>query len=466
MARVLVVDDETGLANTICRILELDDHEVAAVDNSEEAMALMFESEFDVVVTDIIMPRTSGLELLGSINEHFPHIKVILITGEPDVNTASEAVRRGAYDYLSKPVDNNAIRTAVQSAAANKELEEKTRRSHENLEHIIAERMDRLKKVNDRLSREVRDRRRSDESRKRTITFFESVLEASRDGIVITDFSRTIIDTNTAFCSIFDRELAEVKRTYIDLWIEQLKDGAKEKWSELEQSVEQEGFAQNFEFSTQDPEGRHLDVNASIVERVGFEESAVIISIWRDITEQKVFERALLESREHLKHLAMIDELTGISNRRKLLEDGDREFHRAQRYERSLSVLMLDIDHFKKVNDTFGHQAGDEALRKVTRTCQLTLRKNDLFGRLGGEEFAVILPEASQEAAVETAERMRQDVSSMVIQTLKGEVTLTLSIGVSSIAEKVSNFEELLNNADRAMYQAKSGGRNRVEIKR
>ncbi|HEY0837379.1 MAG TPA: sensor domain-containing diguanylate cyclase [Azospirillum sp.] len=171
---------------------------------------------------------------------------------------------------------------------------------------------------------------------------------------------------------------------------------------------------------------------------------------------------ALKETEETLRRLSLTDSLTGASNRRHFIEVAEREIERAQRYRRPLSMLMLDIDHFKRVNDTYGHHVGDEALRAFTAVCQRTLRRNDILGRMGGEEFAVLLPETDAPGARRLAERIRRKVMETAVPADGGAVRFTVSIGVASCQGGEHTVDALLSCADEALYQAKHAGRNRV----
>lgn len=166
---------------------------------------------------------------------------------------------------------------------------------------------------------------------------------------------------------------------------------------------------------------------------------------------------------DELERRAYSDYLTGLANRRYFLEQAEKELARAQRYNLELSILMLDIDHFKRVNDTFGHKVGDVVLRKLAEVCRATLRNVDITGRIGGEEFAILLPETGAQSAMEAAERLRVALAASQVK-LNGGLPLhfTVSFGVTTLDEKETNIDMLLNQADQALYQAKSEGRNRV----
>ncbi len=167
-----------------------------------------------------------------------------------------------------------------------------------------------------------------------------------------------------------------------------------------------------------------------------------------------------------MKRMAITDALTGMYNRRGLFEMGQREINRARRYSHPLSALMLDIDHFKQINDVYSHAAGDQVLRTLGQICRSQLREVDILGRFGGEEFAILLPETDGESAYHAAERLRQWVARTPVVTEKGIISITISIGVACATEELSDLAILLDQADTAMYAAKEAGRNRVATMR
>ncbi len=160
--------------------------------------------------------------------------------------------------------------------------------------------------------------------------------------------------------------------------------------------------------------------------------------------------------------LATVDELTQIANRRQLMSNLKAESIRAGRHHHQYSLLMIDADHFKSINDNYGHQTGDQALVMLAETIQASLRASDMLGRLGGEEFVAILPETDLDEAVLVAERIRRQVESTVLSTEHGQLNLTVSIGAATTEDGTAETEQLLHLADQAMYQAKESGRNRV----
>lgn len=182
-----------------------------------------------------------------------------------------------------------------------------------------------------------------------------------------------------------------------------------------------------------------------------------VSTIARDISEQKRME---LE----LKRQAHVDYLTGVSNRRHFMEQAEQEFGRAARYDTPLSLFMLDIDFFKRINDSYGHKAGDAVLKKLADVCRKALREVDIVGRVGGEEFAIMLPETGLDEAVEVAERLREAIAVADVPLDGDGVSLhfTVSIGVTALTQGASNIDALMNRADKAMYKAKESGRDKV----
>lgn len=179
-------------------------------------------------------------------------------------------------------------------------------------------------------------------------------------------------------------------------------------------------------------------------------------------------DRRMFQLERELEHLANSDSLSGAFNRRYFEETAREEIARAQRYQRPLSLLMMDADHFKRINDTYGHAIGDATIRAIVETCRAVFRSNDLLARMGGEEFAVLLPETDVQAAQQSAERLQKKLQQIEIATgknrdVKQVLKLTLSIGVTSL-QRDDSVETLLQRADMALYNAKHQGRNRVVI--
>ncbi len=194
--------------------------------------------------------------------------------------------------------------------------------------------------------------------------------------------------------------------------------------------------------------------------------------IWVERSQAKARERRLIELGATLRHneaelekLASTDALTGLLNRRVFYDRLAEEFRRSVRYERPLSVLLLDLDYFKKVNDTYGHSAGDFVLAEFADILRHTVRDIDVVTRYGGEEFIVMLPEADAGAATMTAERIRQAVKARVFATGKASLRMTVSQGLATTpCAAIRTEDEMVQAADAALYDAKRGGRDRVNV--
>ena len=198
-------------------------------------------------------------------------------------------------------------------------------------------------------------------------------------------------------------------------------------------------------------EGRIQPLSAPV------EGERAVVWVARNITERYQMEA-------ELRRLIDTDALTGVFNRRKLLEELAERFREFRRYGKSLALAILDVDHFKTINDRFGHLVGDDVLRQISRVCEEQLRDVDILARFGGEEFAVLLPNTDVAGARLTAERLRQAVEQNVVQLSKGNYCVTISIGVSGLRAADKGVVDVLKRADDALYQAKRAGRNRVVV--
>ncbi|MDD5033728.1 MAG: diguanylate cyclase [Methylococcaceae bacterium] len=217
------------------------------------------------------------------------------------------------------------------------------------------------------------------------------------------------------------------------------------------------GYVHDLEFELMRKDGTRLPILLSAT-AVRDTEGHFLMSrsILVDLRERKKLER-------ELERQARIDVLTGLNNRRHFFELAEQELARARRYEEALSLLLLDVDYFKSVNDVHGHHVGDAALRALSEACARTLREIDILGRLGGEEFAMLLPETTGEQALEVAERIRRAVAQAAVPLDQGgPLHFTVSIGLASLVAADSTIDATLMRADKALYAAKNAGRNRV----
>jgi diguanylate cyclase (GGDEF)-like protein/PAS domain S-box-containing protein len=281
--------------------------------------------------------------------------------------------------------------------------------------------------------------------------------EASQDGLVMLDDQGLVAFWNRAAERMFgySREEALGRRLHELVTLPEDLDKAKAGFPGFTARGEGAVVGVLNEFTARRRDGATFPVELS-VSAFRLRGRWWAVGTARDITDRKLVEAQLRE-------MATTDGLTGIFNRRRFMELADDELGRAHRYGRPVSLIMFDVDHFKKVNDTRGHAAGDKVLRALTAMARETLRGADILGRIGGEEFAVLLPETDLPAATRAAERLRRAAESMNLVADGEAFGITVSLGVALLQED-EILEDFLKRTDQALYKAKQGGRNRVEV--
>ena len=173
----------------------------------------------------------------------------------------------------------------------------------------------------------------------------------------------------------------------------------------------------------------------------------------------------VVQYQQHLEYQTQVDSLTGLFNRRAFEKKVAEEFERAKRYQHPLSLLILDIDNFKMINDTYGHHGGDTALVKISEILRAKTRRSDFPSRYGGEEFVLILPETNQESALQVANKVQDEIRSCAFGVAEKHFSLTVSVGISSMPTKdYSDWNQMLHAADEALYLAKRNGKDRAEV--
>ncbi len=189
------------------------------------------------------------------------------------------------------------------------------------------------------------------------------------------------------------------------------------------------------------------------------EVQAVCITVF-DVTDISIYQNQLKDAMVKLEDMSIKDGLTEIYNRRYIETQLAAEFDRCRRYDGTMSTILFDLDHFKNVNDTYGHLAGDEVLRKVSKALVDVLRTSDIAGRYGGEEFTVILPNTSLEGGMKSAERIRSAIEELHVEFEGQHIPVTVSIGVTEFRKDTGSHEAMLQEADNALYVCKENGRN------
>lgn len=291
-----------------------------------------------------------------------------------------------------------------------------------------------------------------------SLTQLRFVLEGSELGFWDWDIANGTVERNAQWANMLGYTHAELQTT-TQQWSDFVhpEDRAR-AWDSIFAVVEGRSAAHKLEYRMLHKDGgvRWILDQAKVMQRDAQGRATRMCGTHTDITERKLLE-------EELTRQARVDELTGVHNRRFFMARAESELRRAVRYGKPLSLLMLDVDHFKQINDSHGHKVGDAALQTLTATCQSALRDIDVLGRLGGEEFAVLLPETDLGLALTVAERLRAAVARAPLPLEDGgPVQLSASFGVASMLGADDNLDALLGRADRALYAAKDSGRNAV----
>jgi diguanylate cyclase (GGDEF)-like protein/PAS domain S-box-containing protein len=316
---------------------------------------------------------------------------------------------------------------------------------------VISVALIRFYKLNQALRVQIREREMAEANLRASEAQYRILVEAAPFPVVIINLKNNeSLYMNPKALQLLGIEKEQRVRKLMDYW-EDLR-----KYSDFLGILKRQGHVYDFEVRFKTEFNKPFVVSVSAVRMTYQNEPAVFVA-FKDITKQKHLEN-------ELRRLASIDILTGTYNRRRFMELAKLEEERCRRYGHPLSILMMDIDHFKQINDTFGHAAGDEVLRQFALTCSTVLRQHDVLGRLGGEEFAAFLPETGIEGARITAERLRITVANLRIPWNTQTLQFTISVGVTSLHNQ-ENFDAALHRADQALYEAKAKGRNRVIVR-
>jgi diguanylate cyclase (GGDEF)-like protein/PAS domain S-box-containing protein len=284
---------------------------------------------------------------------------------------------------------------------------------------------------------------------------FELIFYASPDAVILSRMEDGyLVEVNDGFATLsgFSREeaLGNYSMEGLHFW----KSQADRQRMLDELSLNGTCKDLEFEFRRKDGSGLTAVLSARLVMVRG---QPHILSVVHDVTERK-----LLEIR--LQKQASTDVLTGAANRRFFIESAGYELQQAQHLNQPLSVALIDLDHFKQVNDNFGHTEGDHVLVEFTRLCEQNIRDGDILARFGGDEFALLLPNSDVTQAVAVAERIQLALVTPVLTTGNVPLEVTISVGIAEVRSKPETLDEILARADQALYRVKASGRNRIEI--
>ncbi len=448
-ARVLFVDDDR-LQRELARDSLGERLDLECCASAEEALAALARLPAEVVVSDLQMPGPTGIELLRSLRREHPGTDFVLVSGHASVQSAVDALRMGAADYLLKPIQWEELALVVERILLRRRLVEENARLRDALATVESCRVlascleagDVYSVALDLVLRSIGETR--------GIVLFQRSSAPLSDGLDLRGFRDDEANRlRRAFVHDKPLDVRAVDR------IQRLGSGP------LHDALRRAGIET----------GELLAVPISGEEA----EAGLIVVPLREGGAEALIERAGVvaahaavalrnaERYEKAKERAFVDDVTEVYNARYLLEAMDRELHRAERYDAELSLLFLDLDRFKLVNDRHGHLVGSQALRQLSRVLAQCVRQVDTLARYGGDEFTIVLPDTGEAGAAQVAERIRRVVEETPFDAGRGEVMrLTCSLGHATFPRHGRDRGTLLDAADKAMYRAKSLGRNRV----
>lgn len=413
---LLVEDDEDDYLLTTDLLESVPDttYEVTWVANAVQGLEFIEAGEHDVVLLDLHLGASTGLEILEAVQGR-TRIPCVLLTGEASPETDHAALAAGAVDYLVKgELDERVLERTIRYALGH--------------------------------ARALRSVRESEER-------FRSVVEAATDGIALLDHTGRIVTCNAAMEQVFGAQLDELDGVcFFDL-VRTDGNALRELLANPEPGVN----ATNAEGTGRDRGGRRFPVEMSLSTWVDDEGFRFWSAIVRDVTERK-------QLADQLVHQAFHDPLTGLANRTLLRERVDTAIASLDRSPGSVALLFLDLDDFKRINDTFGHEVGDELLTSVASRLLGCIRGGEIVARLGGDEFAVCVDNLEDPRGVlRLADRIVHAMSH-TFNLRDKPIAATCSIGIAISNDPFSDADELLRHADVAMYAAKNKGKNRYEV--
>lgn len=439
-SNILIIDDEPAVLKLLKDILIAEGLSVRPFNNGELALRSAQTDAPELILLDIRMPDMDGFAVCRRLKEN-PRLKdipVIFISAATDLEEKVKAFQAGGVDYITKPFQREEVVARVKTHVA------------------LNESMRELKRTTEALQK--------NEARLKMAQAIAHLGHWEWDAVA----KQFYWSEETYRIFGFDPQNSPANyETFLQVVHPDDKDRVANWLTQIQAGT---GFDIEYRIVLPGGEirvvrGKGLVVNLNdgqqpkiyvTVNTLPMQEQVTMLGVIEDITERKQLEW-------RLKQQANTDFLTGCASRRCFLEHAEREITRHHRYGGELSLLMLDLDHFKTINDQYGHHAGDLTLKALVEVCRGILREVDLIGRLGGEEFAILLPETGAQRAREVAQRLCQVVATTKV-TLPEQTALrfTTSIGVASLMDGDNNLEALINRADKALYSAKREGRNRV----
>jgi diguanylate cyclase (GGDEF)-like protein len=456
---ILIIDDDINLKNTLSDILKMKGYEIVTAKDGMEGLALFAGNPVDLVIIDLGLPDIPGIEVLKKIKSDHPSTEAIILTGNATLESAIEATNSGTFSYLLKPYDIDQLVLNVRRAIEKQQAEEKIFNHSRELEEINAE-LKILYEVSLAISRTT-DMKGLLSQALLTLLDLDSFRFEHKGAAFLVEQGRLRLHTQIGFPA---GHLDSCKNIRVGECLCGLAAATGEiivsqnSWQDKRHVIRNSNIPPHGHIVF--PLKYFNDVTGLIVLHM---QSGTLVTeqtcrLLSNLGNQLGMAINNAKLYEETRFYSFMDPLTGLPNRRALQIQLEKCVDAAQRYGEQLSVMMLDIDHFKRYNDRYGHVEGDRMLVKLANILSLGMRNSDYIYRYGGEEFLLLLPKTDTDLACEIAERLRKMV--------EAEAGITISLGISSFQENMSNCENLIIRADSALYQAKQEGRNRIVANR
>lgn len=452
-ARILVVDDISANVKLLEAKLSAEYFEVLTAQNGPDAIAICERGEADIVLLDVMMPGMNGFDVCRRLKSTpaTAHIPVVIVTALDQPRDRLQGLDAGADDFLTKPLDDVALFARVRSLARLKTVTDELRsRAVASTRLGIADPLA-VAAAEDGLN----GRLLLVEDRQTVIERLQVALSAFHQVEVQADVQQALLRAGDGGIDsvIISLDLQGQDGLRLCSQLRSLQTTRDVPVLLMGEAEDRARILRGLEIGAHDFLIRPIDRN-ELLARV------------RTQVRRKRFTERLRDSVQSSMEMAVMDQLTGLHNRRFMDNRLAAMFDESALRARSLSVLMLDVDHFKAVNDSWGHDAGDEVLREFADRVRACTRGIDLVARVGGEEIVVLLPDTGRDAAYHVAERIREKVEkqSFAIQNRSREIKVTVSVGVAHRRAGDASPADMMKRADDALYRAKASGRNRVIV--
>jgi two-component system cell cycle response regulator len=449
-ARVLVVDDILSNVKLLEAKLSAEYFEVITAFNGLECLAKMETGTPDIVLLDVMMPGMAGFEVCRRIksNPKTAHIPVVMVTALDQPSDRVAGLEAGADDFLTKPVDDAALFARVRSLVRLKMMTDELR-----MRESTGEGMGLIDPTETLTENNPTGRILIIEDRAESVAWFSNALTPAHQFFSADTFEEALVrvkggDFDLIVVSLGMRGFDGLR---LCSQLRSLPEGRHVPILVVVSDGDRRKLTQALEMGVNDYLTRPVDKN-ELVARV------------RTQLRKKLYADRLRHNVQLSLEMAITDQLTGLHNRRYMSRHLDTLISSAQKKGRPLAFVIMDIDFFKRVNDSYGHGIGDEVLKEFATRISANVRGIDLACRYGGEEFVVAMPDTDIAFATNIAERLRQSIETTPVQISRdpGQLSITISIGIARCEGEGDTAEALLHRADQALYQAKRTGRNKV----